>query len=121
MLAIGRAPEGTLVSASRIAREMAIPARFVAHVLADLVRAGLVVGQTGRSGGYRLALPAGEIDLLRIVDASRDGAEPPRCVLRGGPCDVHGRCAVHDAFSGATAALRTELAKTTLEELARRG
>lgn len=120
MLALGRAPGGELVSAARIATEMDIPARFVAHILTDLRRAGLVVGQTGRGGGYRLAMPAGLIDLLRIVDAAQDRVTPPRCVLRGGPCDVHGRCAVHDAFSAANAALRAELAATSLETLARR-
>lgn len=119
MLALGKAPAGELVSAARIAAEMDIPARFVAHVLADLRRAGLVVGQTGRGGGYRLAMPAGSIDLLRIVDAAQDHVAPARCVLRGGPCDVDGRCAVHDAFSAATAALRAELAATSLETLAR--
>lgn len=120
MLALGRAGDGELLSAARISAEMAIPARFVAHVLTDLSRAGLVVGRTGRSGGYRLALPAAEIDLLRIVDAAQDRDRQPRCVLRGGPCDVHGRCAVHDAFSAATAALRAELARTTLAALAAR-
>ena len=120
MLALGRAPDGELLSAARIAARMSIPSRFVAHVLADLSRAGLVVGRTGRAGGYRLARPAAEISLLRIVDAAQDQERQPRCVLRGGPCDARGRCAVHDAFAGATAALRAELAGTSLAELAKR-
>lgn len=106
-----------LLSAGRIAERMRIPGRFVAHVLADLSRAGLVVGSTGRTGGYRLALPIEQIDLLRIVDAAEPHNGAPRCVLRGIPCDPNGRCAVHDAFGGATAALRTELASTSLAGL----
>lgn len=113
----GSAP---LLSAGRIATRMRIPLRFVAHVLSDLVRAGLVAGRPGRSGGYRLAVPAAEIDLLRIVDAAEPQGGPPRCVLRGIPCDQAGRCAVHDALSGATAALRAELARTTLAGLVAR-
>jgi Rrf2 family protein len=105
------------LSAARIATEMRIPARFVAHVLADLGRANLVVGSPGRNGGYRLALPAERIDLLRIVDAAEPAGSPARCVLRGIPCDPTGRCAVHDAFSGATSALRAELARTSLAGL----
>lgn len=105
------------LSAGRIATRMRIPQRFVAHVLSDLVRAGLVVGSTGRHGGYRLSLPPEEVDLLRIVDAAEPGHLPARCVLRGIPCDPAGRCAVHDAFSGAGAALRGELARTTLASL----
>jgi Rrf2 family protein len=118
-------PEGDgdrppLLSAGRIATRMRIPLRFVAHVLSDLVRAGLVIGSPGRRGGYRLAHPAREIDLLQVVDAAEPQGGPPRCVLRGIPCDPAGRCAVHDAFSGATAAVRAELARTTIAGLVER-
>lgn len=106
-----------LLSAGRIATEMQIPQRFVAHVLADLGRAGLVIGSTGRRGGYRLARPATEINLLGIVDAAEREDLVPRCVLRGIACEPARRCAVHDAFSGATAALRAELAGTLLSGL----
>lgn len=105
------------LTAGRIATQMRIPQRFVAHVLADLVRAGLVVGSKGRHGGYRLSLPPDKVDLLRIVDAAEPRDLPPRCVLRGIPCDSNGYCAVHDAFSGAGAALHAELARTTLASL----
>ena len=111
----GAAPE--LLSAAAIAERKRIPPRFVAHVLGDLVRAGLVIGSTGRRGGYRLAAPATDIDLLRVVDAAERGDSPARCVLRGIPCDPTGRCAAHDAFSAATAAVRTELARTSLASL----
>ena len=105
------------LSAGRIATRMRIPKRYVAHVLTDLVRAGLVIGSTGRNGGYRLSLPPDQVDLLRIVDAAEPEHLPARCVLRGIPCDPDGRCAVHDAFSAAGAALRAELARTTLASL----
>jgi len=105
------------LSAGRIATEMRIPTRFVAHVLTDLTRAGLIVGSTGRRGGYRLARPAIEIDLLTVVDAAERGEGTPRCVLRGVPCDPMGRCAVHDTFDRATLAVRGELAHTSLSSL----
>lgn len=120
-LAIALLEDGRPVSARRIAELMGIPTRFLAHVLSDLVRAGIVVGTAGRSGGYRLAAPAAEIDLLRVVDAVEERGDPPRCVLRGGPCRVDGTCAVHDAFSAATAAMRRELAAARLDDLAADG
>lgn len=120
MLALAAHEGDGWLSAPRIAERMSIPVRFLPHVLTDLSRAGLVIGQPGRTGGYRLALPAGQIDLLQIVEAVED-EEPARCVLRGGPCGKDGRCAVHDAFAGATRVLRTELARSTLAELVQRG
>lgn len=120
-LAITLLDDGRPVSARRIAERMDIPARFLAHVLTDLVRAGIVVGTTGRNGGYRLSAPASTIDLLRVVDAVEEKGDPPRCVLRGGPCRLDGTCAVHDAFFAANAAMRRELAAANLAELAADG
>src|SRR5512146_3064218 len=121
MLALAILDGSHWVSARRIAERMEIPVRFLPHVLTDLVRAGLVVGMPGRTGGYRLAYAAEEIDLLRIVDAGEEKGETPRCVLRGGACSPEGRCAVHDAFSAATLAMRQQLAAASLAELAAKG
>src|ERR1044071_4539628 len=82
-------PDGYL-SARRIADRTNIPAAFASHVLADLMRAGLVRGSAGRTGGYRLAEPAASITLLRVIDASNGEIGAPRCVLRGIPCDPDG-------------------------------
>jgi Rrf2 family protein len=120
-IAIAQLEGGQPVSARRIAERMSIPAGFLAHVLTDLVRAGIVLGVPGRSGGYRLAAPASEIDLLRIVDAVEERGEPARCVLRGGPCRVDGTCAVHDVFFAATTAMRRELASANLADVAAEG
>jgi Rrf2 family iron-sulfur cluster assembly transcriptional regulator len=109
------------VSGRRIAERMEIPPRFLGHVLADLVRAGIVVGTTGRNGGYRLTKPAREVDLLQVVDAVEDHGDAARCVMRGGPCRPDGRCAVHDAFAAATAAMRRELQAANLADLVAEG
>ncbi len=111
--------DGHPVSARRVAERMGIPPGFLAHVLTDLVRARIVIGITGRSGGYRLTAPARDIDLLRIVDAAEDQGDLPRCVIRGGTCRTGGTCAVHVAFETATAAMRHELSSANLADLAR--
>lgn len=116
-LAIALLEDGRPVSARRIAERMDIPPRFLPHVLTDLVRAGIVAGTAGRNGGYRLAAPASEIDLLRVVDAVEERGDAPRCVMRGGPCRLDGTCAVHDAFTAAATAMSRELAAVKLSDL----
>jgi len=106
-----------LLSTRRIADRMRIPAPFASHVLADLVRAGLVTGSAGRRGGYRLAVPPTSITVLRVVDAAERAGGPPRCVLRGMPCDPTGRCAVHDTLESATRAARAAMESTTVADL----
>ena len=113
MLALGRQPEG-LLSGARIAAAMAIPPRFVAQVMGDLVQAGLVEARTGRAGGYRLARGPAEITILEIVEAIEGDARGRTCVLRAGPCAVDGFCDVHEIFSAAEDALLVRLSQATL-------
>jgi DNA-binding IscR family transcriptional regulator len=54
MVALGREPFGQVLSASRIAERMDVPNRFLAHVLTDLGRAGLVVGRAGQAAAREL-------------------------------------------------------------------
>jgi Rrf2 family protein len=110
--------DGRPASVRWIAERMAIPVRFLPHVMTDLSRAGLVVGTPGRRGGYRLGRAASQINVLEVIDAVEAGEDVPRCVLRGGPCRPDGRCAVHDVFAGATQALRASLTAKSLAEIA---
>ena len=109
---------GGLLSARRIAVEMAIPPRFLPQVMGDLVRAGLVEGVAGRSGGYRLSCPAAEISLLTIVEAIEGDSRRTSCVLRGGPCRGEGACAVHATFIAAEEGMIAALEGMTLAEVA---
>lgn len=121
MLALGQHPGDDWLSVPAVSAAMAIPERFLPRVMADLVEAGLVVGRRGRTGGYRLARPAGAITLLDIIAAAEREPDPRKCILRGGPCGLDGRCAVHDAFTGAREAMLERLGATTLAEVVRAG
>lgn len=118
MLALASVADADRLSARLVAERMAIPGRFLPHVLRDLTRARLVEAQTGRRGGYRLARPATEITLLEVVEAVEGDSRPTVCVLRGGPCRPDGRCAVHDVFAEARAAVRDRLRATRLADVA---
>ena len=120
MLALGRA-RGERLSAPVIANSMDIPIRFLPQVMGDLARAGLVRSRAGRQGGYVLGRAASLIDLLTIIEAVEGDTRRRTCVLRGGPCQRDGLCAVHEPFAEAQAALRERLASVSLETLASNG
>jgi Rrf2 family transcriptional regulator, nitric oxide-sensitive transcriptional repressor len=117
-IALAAANADGLLSTRRIAAEMQIPPRFLPQVMADLVRAELVIAHTGRSGGYRLARPAADISLLDVIRATEHDRTVRTCILRGGPCDPEGRCDVHDVFTDARDALLRSLGGATLAEVA---
>ncbi len=118
MLALACGGGERMLSAPRIAEEMTIPPRFLPQVMGDLVRAGLVASEPGRTGGYRLARPAESISLLTIIEAVEGDSRRQTCVLRGGPCSEDGLCAVHAAFFAAEDALVSTLAAVTLADVA---
>ena len=101
VLALSRAADGERLSVRRIAADERIPERFLPLVMGDLVRAGLVEGTVGRSGGYRLAKPSAEISLLEVVEAVEGDSRRRVCILRGGPCALAAVCDVHAVFAAA--------------------
>jgi Rrf2 family protein len=88
------APEA--LTADRIATAQKIPVRFLQAILRDLQGARLVTSQRGREGGYRLALPASEISLARVMR-----------VEQGFLADVHGERPEDLDYPGAAAPLGT--------------
>jgi Rrf2 family protein len=102
---------------SAIAETMAIPASYLPQVLAQLVRAGLVASEAGRSGGYTLARDARDISLYDVVEAVEGEVVSTTCVLRAGPCRWDDMCAVHVPWKQAQTALVDSLATTSLADL----
>lgn len=114
VLALSRTPDGERLSARHVAADQRVPERFLPQVMRDLVRAGLVEGTVGRSGGYRLAKPSAQISLLDVVEAVEGDSRRRVCILRGGPCAVAGVCDVHAVFAAAQDDVLARLGSTTV-------
>lgn len=85
------------IQLAAIAEKQNIPAKFLTVILSELSRAGLVVSQRGRDGGYWLAIPPVDItygDLIRhmrgslalVPCASRYAHETCKNCLEEGEC-----------------------------------
>jgi Rrf2 family protein len=109
-----------LVSSREIAAATDVPERFLARVLVELVKAGLIEAQLGRTGGYRLVRPPRELTLLALVEAIEGPSRSARCVLRQRACDPTHACAIHPVWASAQSGLIGVLEKTTLADLVER-
>lgn len=107
--------------AHQIAVAMRIPDTYLARILADLVRAGLINATAGPGGGYELRRAPSQIHLLDVMEAAEGQVELQNCVLRGIPCGKSGKCAVHDDWSEAQEAMLQRLRRTTFAQIVRRG
>lgn len=118
VIALARhAPE--VVGAARLAEETGIPRRFVAQVMAEVVRSGIADARLGRSGGYRLGRPADQVSVLDVVSVVEGDLVRRSCVLRNAPCGADGACDVHRVFVAAQEALLRELGGATIASLVR--
>jgi Rrf2 family iron-sulfur cluster assembly transcriptional regulator len=66
---LARIPDGKFAMARHIAQEEKIPAHFLAKILQELTRKGLLRSNKGPSGGFSLRVPASQIKLLDLVEA----------------------------------------------------
>ncbi len=106
--------------AQEIATSMRIPRNYLARILADLVRSGLITATAGRDGGYELTRAPSQIRLLDVVEAAEGRIELRDCLLRGIPCGSSGTCSVHEAWAEAQEAMMQRLRRATFAEIVRR-
>jgi Rrf2 family protein len=101
-----------------LAREVKVPADYLAKVLAQLARAGVLTASRGVKGGYRLARPAGRIRLVDVVTPFEGKRTKPGCLLRPErPCRDSGACTAHGAWRGVKQAYVDFLERTTVEDI----
>src|SRR6185436_7791319 len=99
---------------SRAARDVAenthIPQPTVSKVLKLLSRAGLVVSERGKNGGYRLSRNADGITVADIVDAVEGPIAVTECSAdERGCCDLEGHCATETNWVRINDAIRQAL------------
>jgi Rrf2 family iron-sulfur cluster assembly transcriptional regulator len=66
---LARVPGGKFTMAKTVAEKEQIPAHFLAKILQELTRKGLLRSSKGPSGGFALRTPASQIRLLDLVEA----------------------------------------------------
>jgi Rrf2 family protein len=97
------------VSSAAIAEAQGISPNFLEQILSSLKKHKLVKSFRGRSGGYQLSRPAGEITLLDAIEA----LEGP-IALAGG---VKRKGAILDAFKMIENKFTAELKNTTFADM----
>src|SRR5215469_11126861 len=78
---LAQIPDGKFAMARHIAEEEQIPAHFLAKILQELTRKGLLRSNKGPSGGFSLRLPANQIRLLDLVEALAESLDQAPWVL----------------------------------------
>ena len=107
-------------AARGVSERTRIPQPTVSKVLKQLARAGLVISERGKHGGYRLARPAHDITIADIIDAVEGPIGLTECSTDpSGICELEGNCPLEANWVRINVAIRRALQDITLEDMAK--
>ena len=114
---LAQVPEGKYAMVRHIAFNENIPAHFLAKILQQLVRKGLLRSSKGPTGGFCLRLPANEISLMQLVEALDGLTDYHKCVSGLSECNDETPCAMHASWKTLRSGIIEYLETATIADL----
>ena len=109
---------GEVIATASLAELTGINQPTVAKVAKLLLGAGLVDTQRGANGGYRLAFPAEDISLVRIIESIEGPIAVNDCVDGAqDPCAIANCCFMSGTWNKVNARVRAALEQMSLADL----
>ncbi len=90
--------EKEVVMVNEIAKGREIPKSFLAKIMQELAKAGIVESFRGVKGGFKLAKKAEEISLLDIVELMEGPVAMNICAVDKRKCNFNSTCSVHPVW-----------------------
>jgi len=116
---LAQVPDGRYAMVKNIAESEDIPTHFLAKILQQLARKGLLRSSKGPTGGFALRVDAGDIRLLDIVEAL-DGLVPyQQCASGLSECNDDMPCSMHDSWVALRSRIMDYLGKNSIADLAK--
>ncbi|MGI9558975.1 MAG: RrF2 family transcriptional regulator [Thermodesulfobacteriota bacterium] len=100
-----------------ISESQHIPDKYLAKVMARLVRSGIVSSGRGPSGGYLLVKKPFELNLKDVYEAIEGDIHIIDCMSDDGPCALHENCTQLAVWDKLQVTMIRTLEKITLESL----
>jgi Rrf2 family transcriptional regulator, iron-sulfur cluster assembly transcription factor len=116
---LAQVQEGKYEMVKNIAEQEQIPAHFLAKILQQLARKGLLRSSKGPTGGFSLRVPAAEISLLDIVSALDGIQEYERCASGLEECNKDMPCSMHDSWEALRKRILEYLGSNSIADLAK--
>lgn len=111
------ASEGRWVRAKDLAEAADVPFHYLAKLMGQLVRAGLLEAVRGKHGGYRLSRPADQITLYEVISIIEPLAPPDRCLFAPPGSPAAKTCALQSPWIETIRPVYDFLRKTTFAEV----
>jgi len=97
VLYLSRHPE-RLASVEEISGATYVPKSFLAKILQQLMKAGIVNSARGVKGGFQLAKRPKDINLLEVIESIQGVSAANICAIDKKLCRLSGTCSVHPVW-----------------------
>jgi Rrf2 family protein len=116
---LSQVPEGKYAMVKNIAKQEDIPAHFLAKILQQLARKGLLRSSKGPTGGFVLRQKAEDICLKDIVLALDGLGDYEKCASGLAECNDEQPCGMHDSWKALRSRIIGYLEKTSIADVAK--
>ena len=114
---LAQVPEGKYAMVKHIAEQEGIPSHFLAKILQQLARKGLLRSSKGPTGGFCLRTPAADISIIQLVEALDGLTDYQKCVSGLAECTDDAPCGMHDSWKHLRSRIMEYLEQTTIADL----
>jgi Rrf2 family protein len=121
LLYLAKQPANRMVMIDEISEKERIPKSFLAKIFQSLAKGGFLQSHRGAGGGFSLARPAQEINLLQILNCVEGAFALQKCVSEDPECvvahDRLGNCVLCGVFTEAQNRVNEVFVRTSLQDL----
>jgi Rrf2 family protein len=112
-------PDGHFAMVKNIAEEEQIPLHFLAKILQQIARKGLLKSSKGPTGGFCLKVPAKKLKLIDVIDAVEGLNNFTACAGGLADCNAANTCPLCERWKPVQSRIMVFLEKTTIADLVR--
>lgn len=105
------------VRAGQLAEAISVPRNYLAKILHELVKAGILRSTRGKRGGFILAIPAHDLSLLHVVSTFDAIGTARRCLMGRPECSDRNPCPVHHRWKVAAEEIARFFRETTIADV----
>lgn len=116
---LAQVTDSRFVMVKNIAEQEGIPSHFLAKILQQLARKGLLRSSKGPTGGFSLRQGPEEITLFSIVEALDGMGDYEKCISGLAECNDEAPCGMHDSWKDLRLRILEYLEGTSIADLAR--
>lgn len=109
--------ENELIKIDEIVAELRIPRNALSKTLNVLARTGVLESERGPHGGFRLAVPADQLPLSRVIAPFDTIGQGRECLLGRVVCSDRAPCLAHATWKSVSEQMQDFFQKSTVADL----